>query len=63
MSTDQIIQIVIGVLGFFLVGLLSRIDRSLDRLTDSVEVLNKNVAVIVERVDSHEKRIDKLENL
>lgn len=63
MSTDQIIQIGLGVLGFLLVGLLSRIDRSLDRLTDSVEVLNKNVAVIVERVDSHEKRIDKLENV
>lgn len=47
--------------GFY--GMISLIGwiglRLLSKLSDSVGELNKKVAVVIERVDSHEKRLDK----
>lgn len=46
-----------GALG----GIALYVARSIERMRESVESLNVNVAVIVERVESHDKRISKLE--
>lgn len=35
----------------------------LGKLVWSISELNKNIAVVVSRVDSHEKRIDRLESI
>ncbi len=34
----------------------------LNQMKDSVEKLNINVAVVIERTENHEKRLDRLEN-
>lgn len=57
------IQVGLALMGAMAIRLFSNVEKSLDRLTVSVEALNANMAVIVERVDSHEKRIDRLEKV
>lgn len=58
MDRGQWIQI-----GFSMAGAVSTVALSLLwRMVRSIEELNTKMAVILERVDSHEKRIDKLEN-
>jgi cell division protein FtsB len=53
MTSQDLIQIGLWMAGAGL-GLLGK-------LVMNIAALNKNIAVIVERVDSHEKRIDRLE--
>ena len=62
MTPETVLQVGLALIGAMSLRLFSNIEKSLDRLTVSVESLNSNMAVIVERVDSHEKRIDRLEN-
>ena len=59
MSISDWIQVTLaigGALGSLTVALLWK-------LVINITELNKNIAVIVERVDSHEKRIDRLESV
>ena len=54
---ELFIAIFIGVAGYFgskLVDILQNIQKS-------IETLNIQIAVVIERTDSHEKRIEKLE--
>lgn len=59
MSVSDYVQIGIAVGG----GLGSATVGLLWKLVLNIAELNKNIAVIVERVDSHEKRIDRLETV
>lgn len=53
MNSQELLQVGLWMAGAGL-GLLFK-------LVMNIATLNKNIAVIVERVDSHEKRIDRLE--
>jgi len=57
-------QLLIGVVSI-LVILLGFIGRSLLVILDEIKVsmieLNTRIAVVIERTDNHEKRLDKLE--
>lgn len=59
MNIGDWIQIGIAMVG----GLGSLIVLLLSKLVTNISDLNKNIAVIVERVDSHEKRLDRLEDV
>lgn len=41
---------------------IGRMRDSIDKVKDSIGILNTNVAVVIERVDGHEHRIAKLED-
>lgn len=58
---DQFSSIATSVMGTLLLGVAGYIANQMKRLTDGVEQLNLKMAVVVERVDSHEKRLSKLE--
>ena len=57
MTNDQVFQIGLALLSAF--G--SAIIALLWKLVQNIIELNSKMTLIVERVDSHEKRIDKLE--
>lgn len=59
MTLSDWIQITLAIVG----ALGSIIAAALWKLVANIAELNKNIAVIVQRVDSHEKRIDRLENV
>ncbi len=40
---------------------VGRFEANLDRLADSVQELNVNVARVVEQVEAHDKRLENLE--
>jgi len=61
MSTDQIIQSVVALVGGLLVLVAKQAVQLLADLKRSIDELNVKIAVIIERVDSHEKRIARLE--
>lgn len=42
---------------------LKRIEHSLDSLVKCVEALNIKIAVVIQQVSSHEKRIESAENV
>lgn len=52
---------VLGLIGGVLIAILKGLSMRFERLVKSVEDLNINVAVIVVKVNSHEKRIERLE--
>ena len=56
-----ILAALIGVIGGFGVALYGSLSEYFKRLVKSIESLNVNVAVIVEKVNSHERRIERLE--
>lgn len=58
MTHDQMFQVALASGGAF--G--SAIIALLWKLVSNIVELNRKIAVIVERVDSHERRIDRLEN-
>ena len=58
MTHDQMFEAILAVSG----GFGSIIVALLWRLVKNIVELNQKIAVIVERVDSHERRIDRLEN-
>lgn len=58
----QIVQdLLIAGFGSLALVVLEGISRYMRRLTESVEKLNENMAVVVSKLDNHEKRLDKLE--
>ena len=51
-----------ALFGFMALAIAGWVARSIDKMRASVEELNVKMAVIIERVESHEKRLDRLEN-
>ena len=56
---------IIQAVGTLFAGLVSiifhRMSKDVSRMTESVEQLNMKIAVVLERVDHHERRITRLE--
>lgn len=50
-----------GLFGFMALSIAGWVAFSIDRMRESVEQLNVKMAVIVERTDNHEKRLERLE--
>lgn len=61
MTTDQMINIGLALIGALSLRMISNIEKAIVNMGESIEKLNTNVAVVVERVDSHERRINNLE--
>lgn len=61
MGHEAIVQIILGAFGSALLIIFNRISHDIGRLTTSVESLNSKMATVVTKVDSHEKRLDRLE--
>lgn len=59
--TNQLLQMGFMVLGGLASTIFLRMAKDLDRLVSSVEALNTKIAVVIERLDQHEHRINKLE--
>lgn len=55
------LELSITGLGALALSRFSSLENSFERLTSSVESLNEKMAMICEKVNSHEKRIDRLE--
>lgn len=62
-SKLSIASLAIPILGFLAIKVLNRIEQSLEKLTASIEGLTVKIAVICERVDNHEKRIESIERV
>lgn len=58
----QVVQSGIALIGCMALILFNDIKKTIERMSASLEALNQKMAVICERVDTHEKRIDRLEN-
>lgn len=61
---EGVLSIICGLVAVIFYGIstnLKDVTESVRDMADSVKELNTNVAVIVERVDGHEKRITRLE--
>lgn len=63
MSIDQILNLILTALGSIALFILSDVVSQLRKMSESVSLLNERIAVVVEKLDSHEKRILKLEDL
>ena len=61
MHTELILQILLTSVGFLLVFNIQTASAHLEELKESVKDLNVKIAVVIERVDSHERRISNLE--
>ncbi len=68
MNASEIIQILLAVSGSLLAFHVSQVNKRLDKITDffgeltrAVSMLSSQIAVVIERVDSHERRINRLE--
>jgi ascorbate-specific PTS system EIIC-type component UlaA len=61
MTLDQVVSASFAIIGFLIVAIGAWIANSLGKLTDSVQALNVSMAVVVEKINSHEERIEKLE--
>lgn len=57
MNVNEILTIAIAVNGFFALRLIS----TMDRLSETAAELNQKLAVICDRVDTHERRLERLE--
>ena len=55
-------QVVLAVVGFLLVYFVNQASGHLAELNQGVKELNVKIAVVIERVDSHERRISNLEH-
>ena len=58
---QMIFEVIMATLGFILVYLFNKMTQDLSKLTTSVEQLNIKIAVICERVESHDSRIKNIE--
>lgn len=61
MPLSQVLEIIITAFGAVLLYLLDQTRSHLSRMTESMESLNVKLAVICEKVDTHERRISSLE--
>lgn len=50
-----------SIIGWAFVNFLAKLERNFDKLTESVETLNVNVAVLLKQVPGLERRIERLE--
>lgn len=62
MTIELVVQLALACVGTLLLGIGSRISSSLVELTESVKSLNIKMAVIVEKVETHEQRLSRLED-
>lgn len=60
MSPEMIIQVLLGILGFFGVMTLNDLKNTVKEATKSIEELNIRVAVIVARTEIHHEEIEKI---
>lgn len=60
-SINQALELALGIIGSMTLIIGNRISKDIHKLTESVDTLNCRMATIIERVDSHEKRINKIE--
>jgi hypothetical protein len=56
-----LVEVVVGLFGFLMLQILNRAQKDMHKLTESVDALNIKIAAILARIESHEKRIDRLE--
>lgn len=52
----------LAAIGMYTAWEIGRMRDSIDKAKDSIGALNINVAVVIDRVDGHERRISKLED-
>ncbi len=58
---QMLFEAVLAATGFVLVYLFNKMGQDLSKMTNSVEQLNIKIAVICERVESHDSRIKNIE--
>lgn len=51
-----------SIIGYVVLNFLSRTEKCLERLASSVESLNVAIAVVVSKVESHDKRLATIED-
>lgn len=51
-----------GLFGFMALAIAGWIAKSIDTMKEDLSELNCKIAVIIERIESHDKRISKLED-
>lgn len=61
MNDVQIAVTLLGFIGGLLTFIAGFIASKLSKLTDSVDLLNVRVAVVIERMDNHDQRIREIE--
>jgi len=61
MEPDLIMKLTLGIIGVLLIRMIDKMEKSIGRLTASAEQLNVKLAIVCERVDTHDKRITRLE--
>lgn len=52
---------IVGVVGGFVIAMARWVAKSFETLVQSIDQLNINVAVVVDKVNGHERRIERLE--
>jgi hypothetical protein len=62
MKPEDLLNLLLGMLGFLLTGIASWFVVEVRSARQSIEELNVNVAKVIERLELHEERIDRLEN-
>jgi len=58
---QMLFEAILATIGFVLVYLFNKMTQDLSKLTASVEQLNIKIAVICERIESHDSRIKNIE--
>lgn len=58
---QMLFEAILATIGFVLVYLFNKMTQDLSKLTTSVEQLNIKIAVICERIESHDSRIKNIE--
>ena len=58
---QMLFEAIVAGTGFVLVYLFNKMTQDLSKLTASVEQLNIKIAVICERIESHDSRIKNIE--
>ncbi len=61
MSPEFILQICFAVIGALALSIFKGLAEDVKRLREGVSELNAKIAVIIQRIDSHERRISDLE--
>jgi chaperonin cofactor prefoldin len=62
MKLEYVLSTVLTCTGTLGLILFNQIVTQLRKMTESVESLNVKIAVVCDRVESHDKRIEKLES-
>jgi len=62
MSAQQLIDILLGILGVGILGMISFTVKYLKEIAANLNELNKNFAVMISRHDDLERRVEDLED-